>query len=234
MVETVTKISPHSSQTCYKSYQLTTATMLAMVVASANSFSPSQKTHLATRLAPQAPLRVMPAMKIKSDSWLYVLGLPGFPSQYAKDEERHQVRPYHCARLAPLALAQRAWHLWHLPSPSACTASFRMHIARPCPLASPWSHAPLRPWPLASCPPAPLAPLACWRPSPPWAPRLPGPLASLGPSPPWDPRLPGPPSPPWSPTPLLEPAPAICAVINTTISQPLHRVRVCAGGCTID
>merc|ERR1711935_1307763 len=52
--------------------------------------SPSQKTHLATRLAPQAPLRVMPAMKIKSDSWLYVLGLPGFPSQYAKDEERHQ------------------------------------------------------------------------------------------------------------------------------------------------
>ena len=181
--------------------QLTTATtMLAMVVASANSFSPSQKTHLATRLAPQAPLRVMPAMKIKSDSWLYVLGLPGFPSQYAKDEERHQVRPYHCARLAPLALAQRAWHLWHLPSPSACTASFRMHIARPCPLASPWSHAPLRPWPLASCPPAPLAPLACWRPSPPWrpspswAPRLPGTLASLGPHP-----LPGAPRLYWSP-----------------------------------
>ena len=163
--------------------------MIAMVVASANSFSPSQKTHLATRLAPQAPLRVMPAMKIKSDSWLYVLGLPGFPSQYAKDEERHQVRPYHCARLAPLALAQ----------------PFRMHGLLP--------HAhrpPLSPrLSLEPCAPAPLAPRLL-SPCAPGAPRLLAPLASLGPSPPWDPRLPGTlaslgPSPPWAPIPSLEP-----------------------------
>ena len=144
--------------------------MIAMVVASANSFSPSQKTHLATRLAPQAPLRVMPAMKIKSDSLLYVLGLPGFPSQYAKDKERHQVRPYHCARLAPLALAQ----------------PFRMHGLLP--------HAhrpPLSPrLSLEPCAPAPLAPRLL-SPCAPGAPRLLAPLASLGPSPPWDPRLPG-------------------------------------------
>ena len=69
------------------------ALVVAMVLASANSFAPSQKTQLATRRAPQAPLRVMPAMKTKSDSPLYILGLPGFPSQYEKDKERHQVRP---------------------------------------------------------------------------------------------------------------------------------------------
>ncbi len=143
-----------------------------MVLASANSFSPSQKMHLATRLAPQAPLRVMPAMKIKSDSLLYVLGLPGFPSQYAKDKERHQVRPYHCARLAPLALAQ----------------PFRMHGLLPHAHRPPWSPR----LSLEPCAPAPLAPLACWRPSPPWGPRLPGPLASLDPHPlPGTPRLTG-------------------------------------------
>ena len=43
------------------------ALVVAMVLASANSFAPSQKTQLATRRAPQAPLRVMPAMKTTFD-----------------------------------------------------------------------------------------------------------------------------------------------------------------------
>ena len=124
------------------------ALVVAMVLASANSFAPSQKTrvtpHLATRLAPQAPLRVMPAMKTKSDSPLYTLGLPGFPSQAEKDMKRLQVRPYHCARLAPLALAQ----------------PFRMHGLLPHAHRPPWSPR----LSLEPCAPAPLAPLASLEP----------------------------------------------------------------------
>ena len=77
--------------------------VVAMVLASANSFAPSQKT----RLAPQAPLRVMPAMKISPYSPLYTLSWPGKESQYEKDMKRLQARP----------TTARAWHLWHLPSP---------------------------------------------------------------------------------------------------------------------
>ena len=77
-----------------------------------------------------------------------------------------------CARLAPLALAQ----------------PFRMHGLLPHAHRPPWSPR----LSLEPCAPAPLAPLACWRPSPPWGPRLPGPLASLDPHPlPGTPRLTG-------------------------------------------
>ena len=124
--------------------------VVAMMLASASSFAPSPKTQLATRRPAQAPPRVMPAMKVTYRSPMYYIG---FPSQYQKDAESDKVCPYHCARL----------HLWHahrtelVPTPSACTAPFRMHVPDSCAPGAPR---------LPGAPPPPRSPIPSLEPAP--------------------------------------------------------------------